>query len=518
MRAIERFAKTLVWLPLAFILESPDASAWPSCTDIFSTTYPNSQTENLGSCRTCHQSSGGGGNYNLYGADLRANGASGAGGNCTNVDFAAALRAVEGLDSDSEGNTNIVEIQADTQPGWCDTTLNAGCTNSAGTPPNVALDPAPQPPDNNKPIANAGGPYAGEAGSTSVQFDGSGSSDADGDALTYAWDFGDQSSGTGMTPTHVYATVGTFQVALVVNDSHVDSDASFASAVITAPPMNVAPIANPGGPYDGQPGQAITFDGSASGDPNGDPLTYAWDFGDGSFGSGVAPMHTYAADGNYTVMLTVNDGQVDSAPTNTTVTITMVQPGDGAALYDAMCLGCHGDPWAGAAVDTALAGLRRVAGARSCNIEGSIFGTSVFPNGVPEMQFLQGLTNADIDALAEHLNSQATSGERRYVTTCAGCHGDDGSGGRVRENVLSDSASETLEAIREESEMRYLSCMPRSDIDEITVFLKGTNGGDVDDDDDERHSDEGGGSTGFPILMLLAGVALIRRLRLGGDV
>lgn len=82
----------------------------------------------------------------------------------------------------------------------------------------------------------------------------------------------------------------------------------------------------------------------------------------------------------------------------------------GAAIYDANCTGCHSDPWAGPALDDALPRFRHVAGARACNIEGSIFGTSVFPNGVPEMQFLQGLSSAEIDALADHLNSQATSG------------------------------------------------------------------------------------------------------------
>lgn len=508
MSIVGRIATTFLLLSTAALIGSPDALAWPSCTDIFSTAYPNSQTENLAGCQTCHQSVGGGGNYNVYGSDLLANGAAGAGATCAAVDFASALVAVEDFDSDSEGNTNIVEIQAGTQPGWCDATQSATCANSAGTPPNVALDPTPPPPNNNAPVADAGGPYAGEAGSTLIQFDGSGSSDLDGDALTFNWDFGDQTNATGIMPTHTYATAGNFQVTLVVNDSHVDSVPGFASSVITAPPMNVAPIAVPGGPYNGQPLQAVTFDGSASSDPNGDALTYSWDFGDGSFGSGVAPTHSYAAEGTYTVTLTVNDGQIDSVPTTTTATIAVLPAGDGAALYNANCLGCHGDPWNGTAVDNALAGLRRVAGARACNIEGSIFGTSVFPNGVPEMQFLQVLSDADIDLLADHLNSRQTSGERRYVTTCAGCHGDDGSGGRVGENVHGESASETLEAIREDSEMRYLACMPRSDIDAIAVFL---NGFDNDDDDDDERSDKGSGSTTLPMLLLLAIVALIRK-------
>jgi len=71
---------------------------------------------------------------------------------------------------------------------------------------------------NRAPIANAGGPYTGTVG-VPVSFNGSGSSDPDGDALTYAWDFGDLSKGTGVSPTHAYATTGTFTVSLTVTDN-----------------------------------------------------------------------------------------------------------------------------------------------------------------------------------------------------------------------------------------------------------------------------------------------------------
>ena len=84
---------------------------------------------------------------------------------------------------------------------------------------------------NTLPVADVKGPYTGTVGSP-VAFDGSGSSDADGDALTYVWGFGDGSSGTGVNPTHIYATEGTYTITLTVNDGNIDSQPAVTSAEI----------------------------------------------------------------------------------------------------------------------------------------------------------------------------------------------------------------------------------------------------------------------------------------------
>jgi PKD repeat protein len=79
---------------------------------------------------------------------------------------------------------------------------------------------------------------------------------------------------------------------------------------IVLPPINRAPLANAAGPYASDEGSAVQFDGSASSDPDGDQVTYDWDFGDGSLhGTGVNPSHTYADNvaRGYTVTLTVRD-------------------------------------------------------------------------------------------------------------------------------------------------------------------------------------------------------------------
>ncbi len=84
---------------------------------------------------------------------------------------------------------------------------------------------------------------------------------------------------------------------------------------------NQAPVASAGGPYSGSSSAAVIFDGSGSFDPDGGLLTYAWDFGDGSFGAGVAPSHSYGVAGIYPVLLTVSDGIKESAISSTTATI-----------------------------------------------------------------------------------------------------------------------------------------------------------------------------------------------------
>jgi PKD repeat protein len=108
--------------------------------------------------------------------------------------------------------------------------LLAGCgsSNSSGS-----SQSAPKPP-----VANGGGPYTGTVG-TAVSFSGSGSTDPQGQALTYAWNFGDSSTGTGVSPTHTYATLGTFTVSLAVTNTSGLTGMSTGQATIAAALSNV---------------------------------------------------------------------------------------------------------------------------------------------------------------------------------------------------------------------------------------------------------------------------------------
>jgi PKD repeat protein len=67
---------------------------------------------------------------------------------------------------------------------------------------------------------------------------------------------------------------------------------------------------------------AVSFNGSASSDPDGSISSYAWNFGDGATGTGATSSHTYAAAGTYTVQLTVTDNQSATGSVSHSVTVT----------------------------------------------------------------------------------------------------------------------------------------------------------------------------------------------------
>lgn len=101
-----------------------------------------------------------------------------------------------------------------------------------------------------------------------------------------------------------------------VNDSyqHNISDTFFFTTMVT-PPDNIPPVADIGGPYEGEAGESIVFDASASIDEDGEIDFYRWNFGDGTSELlAMSPTHTYENNGIYTVTLTVIDdlGSIDT--------------------------------------------------------------------------------------------------------------------------------------------------------------------------------------------------------------
>jgi PKD repeat protein len=67
---------------------------------------------------------------------------------------------------------------------------------------------------------------------------------------------------------------------------------------------------------------SVSFNGTASYDPDGTIVGYAWDFGDGSTGSGATPTHSYSIAGTYAAKLNVTDNSGSTRVSTQTVTIT----------------------------------------------------------------------------------------------------------------------------------------------------------------------------------------------------
>lgn len=89
------------------------------------------------------------------------------------------------------------------------------------------------------------------------------------------------------------------------------------SAAVNQPPVASFTFS----PADPLVNQWITFDASASYDPDGNIASYRWDFGDGSTSSGVRVTKRYSAAGTYTVTLTVTDNRGASASTTQEVRV-----------------------------------------------------------------------------------------------------------------------------------------------------------------------------------------------------
>jgi len=186
----------------------------------------------------------------------------------------------------------------------------------------------PDCPGNLAPVPDPGGPYSGNT-DVALTLDGSASFDIDGAIVSYDWDFGDGSFGTGVFPTHTYTGAGLYTVLLTVTDDGGTTNTANTTADISDL-VNLPPSADSGGPYSGVVGQPILFDASNTVDPDGDSLIYLWDFGDGS--SPPLPSHdpmashTYDTVGEYTAQLAVTDGINDPVLVDVPVSVAGAPP------------------------------------------------------------------------------------------------------------------------------------------------------------------------------------------------
>lgn len=191
---------------------------------------------------------------------------------------------------------------------------------------------------NSAPVANAGTAQSVSTAAV-VTLNGTGSTDANGDTLTYRWTLTSKptsstaalSSATVASPTFTADLAGSYVASLVVNDSKVDST-NTSTVTVTASAANSAPVANAG------PVQTVsrtggtvtvTLTGAGSTDANSDTLTYKWTVGYQPATSSitlllpttVSPTFAATVAGIYVFTLVVNDGKVDSAVSTVAITV-----------------------------------------------------------------------------------------------------------------------------------------------------------------------------------------------------
>lgn len=218
--------------------------------------------------------------------------------------------------------------------------LLAACSGSTGTG-NDSKDPAAV---NHAPVAEAGAPIT-QTADAPVTLSGAGSSDPDGDPITYHWTFDHLPEGSALatkeapfSPNHTadgLGTVfmpdvlGTYVVQLVVKDNKgLESPADFVVVTISAPEN--LPVANAGVDQTGRVGTAVNLSGAASFDPLGRDLTYSWSvlakpttssLSALSGSNTAAASYTPDSAGVYTFGLVVNNGLVDSVADAVNVTV-----------------------------------------------------------------------------------------------------------------------------------------------------------------------------------------------------
>lgn len=134
--------------------------------------------------------------------------------------------------------------------------------------------------------------------------------DTDGGIVSWSWNFGDGNTSSVQYPSHSYAVGGDYMVQLTATDDDGDSDTTSQQVSVSSGGgvVNEPPVAD--FTYSCNARDCM-FNASNSTDDVA-VTSYAWDFGDGSNGSGEMAQHLYSSQGNYTVTLTVMDAEGES--------------------------------------------------------------------------------------------------------------------------------------------------------------------------------------------------------------
>ena len=351
---------------------STNVFAVSSYTNLFNSTYGTSGTRGantIGSCITCHPGAlNGSGTLNSYASDWLA--------------AAHNLAAVEALDSDSDGYTNLIEIQAGTFPG------------------DASSQPAP--PAGTPPTAVAGANQTVSGGQV-VTLNGAASSDADGTISTYEWT---QIGGPAVILSNAAAAITTFNApvatamaqtltfSLTVTDNSGRQGTD--TCIITIAAGNQPPIADAGLDQTVSPGQVVILDGQGSTDPDGQIQTYQWV-------QTAGPMVTLSNTSIAQPSFTAPDPGTSGVSLTFELTVTDNSGNQATAICIVTVAGTNQPPIADAGGD--VNGAMNILEGSTVTLDG---GASIDPDGTIVSYSWQQIGTGPIVTLSDPQSSQAT--------------------------------------------------------------------------------------------------------------
>lgn len=156
-------------------------------------------------------------------------------------------------------------------------------------------------------------------------FDGSPSSDSDGEVLNWNWTLGDGSTASGQQVNHAFTANGNYSVTLSVSDDKGATSGRTRTINVSETPENEDPVANFSFSCSERD---CNFDARSSSDMDGDVTAWNWNFGDGGSATGQQVSHGFDSDGTFSVTVTVtdNDGANDSRSRSVAVSQTEEEP------------------------------------------------------------------------------------------------------------------------------------------------------------------------------------------------
>ncbi|MBK26311.1 MAG: hypothetical protein CME70_20090 [Halobacteriovorax sp.] len=144
-------------------------------------------------------------------------------------------------------------------------------------------------------------------GPQEVSLDATESNDSDlNDSIaSYEWTFSDGKSASGALVKHIFQSGGEYDILLKTTDTH-GATSEYETSITVE--QNLAPLASfVTSTSEGPSPLVVSVEGSSSSDPEGRPLLFNWEFGDGETGTGASLSHTYQENGEYLLKLTVID-------------------------------------------------------------------------------------------------------------------------------------------------------------------------------------------------------------------